>query len=125
MSARPARAAKSNGEVKRRGDVQDPDYGEDVFVEVYFNKDTGEYKWPGKPFKTDSSRKLGDDFYDVRHVMKDGTWDKDWTKGVHWNPDFAEGHGIWLVDFAPKDVTSKALGDVTSKDKETVKVTAK
>jgi hypothetical protein len=44
MSAHPARAAKSNGEEKRRGDVQDPDYGEDVFVKVYFNEDTGEYK---------------------------------------------------------------------------------
>jgi len=41
---------------------------------------------------------------------------------VHWNPDFAEGHGIWLVDFAPKDVTSTALKDVTSKDEETLKV---
>jgi len=54
--------------------------------------------------------------------MQDGTWDNDWTKGVHWNPDFAEGHGIWLVDFAPKDVTSTALKDVTSKDEETLKV---
>jgi hypothetical protein len=93
--ARKKRAAAVLGEGLRRGAGEDPDFDEDETVEVYYRKDTGENKFPGKPFRVQGK----DGLYDIRHTNKDGSWEspEDWTYAVHWNPTHGDGHGIWRV----------------------------
>ena len=74
-TSRPQRAARVLGEGQRRGGGEDPKFDSDDDVEVFFNLDVFEQKWPGKP------KSRGDGLYDVYHVKPNGEMDGDVTLG--------------------------------------------
>ena len=89
--SRPQRAARVAGEARRKN--IDPNYAsdDDGFEAYLDHQPTDRF-----PCRVSSMRdELGDGFYKCIFVDAKGVPDGDETTGVHFDPNYGPGHGIW------------------------------